>query len=196
RYAVARFVVRFARQVLVFIEIYKTANKKIKPPVIVIVEPDRARRPSRGDNPSLFRNVRESAIPVVVIQDAPSILRDVEIRKAVSIVIASRNTLAVPASRDSGLFGNIGKGSVAIVSVQGIPQRWVRIKKVTLPAIHQINVHPPIAVVVEERTSGSRRLRQIFLRRLPIDMCPGDVTHRGRDLFERVDRRWHSVRKA
>src|SRR5580704_8507938 len=82
-------------QVLGFIEVHEAADKQIQPSVIVVIEPDSARRPSRSGDPSLLGNVCKRAIAVVVIQNAPAILRHIEIGEAISVVIANRHSLPI-----------------------------------------------------------------------------------------------------
>src|SRR5208282_1457518 len=82
RDAVSDFVVGGAGQVLGFVEIDKAANKQIKAPVIVVIKPNGAGRPSRRGDAGLFGDVGESAISVVVIENASPVLGDVDVGRS------------------------------------------------------------------------------------------------------------------
>src|SRR5580692_5643100 len=156
RNAVSRLVVSGTGQVLGFVKLHKAADKQIQAPVIVIIEPDSARRPSRSGNPSLLGNVRKSAIAVVVIKNASAVLGHVDIRKAISVVIANGHSLPITPCRYPGFLCYIGECAIAIVAVESIPERRSRSKKVTLSAVDKINVQPAVIVVVEKSATRSR----------------------------------------
>ena len=109
-----------------------------------------------------------------MIEDAAPVLRDVEILKSVAIVVAHRNALPEPSGCDTGLLGHIGKCSVAIVLIQRVAQWLGRREKIALAAVHQIDVHPAVVVVVKERTACPSRLRQVFRVRVCVRMRPGN----------------------
>ena len=92
-----------------FGELHELADEQIEPAVVVVIEPDRAGGPSRRGHAGFFGHVGKSAVAVVVIENASAVLRYVQIRKAVAIVVADRDTLAVAAGRDSGLLGHVGE---------------------------------------------------------------------------------------
>ena len=84
-------------------------------------------------------------------------MRDVEVSKSVAVVVADGDTLSVSSCAYPSLLGDIGEGAIAIVAIQRISQRWIRIEEVALSAIDEIYIHPPVVVVVEEcaaRTGG------------------------------------------
>ena len=85
--------------------------------------------------PRLFRDISKGAVTVVVIEDALAVLSDVNVRKAIAIVIANRYALPVAPGRDSGFLGDIGEGSVTIVAVERIAQRWIGLEKSHLPLL-------------------------------------------------------------
>src|ERR1700685_1866269 len=156
RNAVPRLIVRSTRQVLGLIEIHEAADKQIQPPVIVVIEPDSARRPSWSGDPGLLGNVCKGAVPVVVIQNALAVLRHIEIGKTVTVVIANRHSLPITSSRHPSFFGDVAERAIAIVAVKSIADGLCRSKEVALSAVNKINIHPAVIVVVEKSATRSR----------------------------------------
>ena len=111
------FLARTTRFVQGLREIDKLADKQVEPPIVVIIEPHCARRPSRSRNPGSLRDISESAIAIVVIQNASAILRNVQVGKAIAIVVANRYTLAEPTACDSGFLRDIGKRAIAVIAI-------------------------------------------------------------------------------
>ena len=136
-------------------EIDEAANEKVEPAVVVVVEPYCARCPSRSGYSGLFGDVGEGAIAVVAIENAAAVLRDVEIGEAIGVVVADRDTHAVASTGHPGFFRHIGEGAVAVVVVEGIAERTGRREDVALPAVDQVDVHPSIVVVIEDRATGA-----------------------------------------
>src|SRR4051812_8105600 len=99
------------------VERYKLTDKQIELAVVVVVEPHGARRPAWRRNTGLLCDVGESAIAVVVIENAAPVLGNIKIWEAVAIVVADRYTLAVATSGNAGFLGDVGKSPVAIVPV-------------------------------------------------------------------------------
>jgi hypothetical protein len=65
--------------VLGLAEVDEATDEQIEPSIIVVVEPDRARCPAQSGHSCMLGDVGESAIAVVAIENAASILRDVQI---------------------------------------------------------------------------------------------------------------------
>ncbi len=175
RNAIPRFVVvSGAGKVLRFAEFDELADKQIEPPVIIVIEPQRARCPSGSRHASLFRNVGEGPVAVVVIQNASSILRDIHVRETVAVVVAYCNALPVSLARNSRLFCDISESPVAIIAIHRVPQRGIRIIKVTFAAIDEVDVHPSVIIVVQKRAACTGGFRQVFLGRFPGRVYPSD----------------------
>src|SRR5689334_19435306 len=100
------------------VERYELADKQIELAVVVVIKPYGARSPAWRCNTSLLRDVGESAIGIIVIENAAPVLGHVKIREAIAIVVADRYALAVATSGNTGLLGDVGKSPVAIVPVQ------------------------------------------------------------------------------
>ncbi len=73
------------------------------------------------------------AVAIVVIKNASAILSDVNIRETVAIEVANGHSLAVAAAGDASFFGYIAKSSIAIVLVERVTQRRIRIEEIALP---------------------------------------------------------------
>src|SRR5258708_39196088 len=59
------------------VELRKLANEKVQPPIVVVIEPHRARTPSWSRDAGLLRNIRESPVTIIMIEDAAAVLRHV-----------------------------------------------------------------------------------------------------------------------
>src|SRR5881394_3067725 len=68
--------------------------------------------------------------------------------------------------------------------VESIPKRSIRSKEIRWTAVDEINIHPTVLVVIEERTTGAYSLRQISIRRMSAIVNPGYAALTGRDFFE------------
>src|SRR6266566_4449369 len=170
--------------VLRFAGVAKTAYKEVEPAVIIVIKPDRTRSPTVRRHTGPLCDIREGAIAVVVVQNAALILGHIQIGPAITVVIANSYAHSIPTSGDAGLLGHVRESSVAIVLVQGVAQRRLRIVEVTLAAVHQVDVHPAIVVVVQERTARSGGFRQVVICRATVDMLPGDSAFCGRDFLK------------
>src|SRR5437773_547992 len=98
----------------------------------------------------LFADIGERAITIVVEQNASTVLSNIKIAKSVAVIIPDGDALAKATRRHTGLFRYVRERSVAIVSVERIAQRRIRSEKIALAAVHQVNVHPAVIVVIEK----------------------------------------------
>jgi len=74
-------------------------------------------------------HIVERAIAVIAIEGVPAeIVDDVQIRKAVAIVVAPYRAQAQSQLADPGLFGDIGEGTIPVVVVELIGQTVSRIE--------------------------------------------------------------------
>ena len=122
-----------------------------------------------------------------MIENAAAVLRDVHIGPAVGIVVPHSYTHAIASGGDAGLFGDLRECPVAIVAVEGIAEGWIRGEKIALAAVHQIDVHPAIVVVVQKGATRAGGLGQEVIRRTAVLMTPGESAgRRGHFLKERL----------
>ena len=77
-----------------------------------------------------------------------SVLGDVNIREAVAIVVAYSNPHSIAAAEDARCFCDVSEGAITIVAIEGITEGWARIVEVAVAAVHQVNVHPAVIVIV------------------------------------------------
>src|SRR2546425_3776872 len=112
---------------------HETRDKKIELAVVVVIEPDGARRPSRRCDAGFVRDVGKRAVAVIVIENVSSITGHVQINPAITIVITRRRAHAEGAARHSGFVGNVGERAVMIIVVKRIFQRRLRRKKIRWP---------------------------------------------------------------
>src|SRR4051794_5044478 len=136
--------------VFISVEVNKTADKEIEFAVPVVVKPDGSGSPPRCSDSSFGGYIRESAVAIIVVQNAAAILRDVEVRNAIAIIVTNGHAHSVATTRDARLFSDVGESSVAIIVIQCIAQRACWGIEVTWAAIDQVNVHPSVVVIIEE----------------------------------------------
>ena len=110
-----------------------------------------------------------------MVQNDPVVLGHKEIGPTVSIIISHCRPHPISAARDVSFFGYVGEGSVAVVLVKGIAHRWLRIEEIALPAVDEINVHPPIVVVIDECAPGTYGFGQVHLWRSAVAVHPRDA---------------------
>lgn len=178
-----------AELVLGFVEIHEAADEKVEAPVVVVVKPDSAGGPSWRCHTRFVRHVRKSVVAVVVIEDAAPVLRYVEVWEPVAVVIAGSQAHAIATTWRSGFFRYICECAVAIVSVQGISKGWIGIKEVAFAAVHEVNIHPTVVVVVDEGAARPCGFRQVHLWGPPVSVNPANAACRGRSFFEGIGRR-------
>ena len=74
---------------------------------MVIIDPRGAGAPTRVVHPGLDRNIGESTVTVVVIENVLSKVCDVEVLEAVVIVVTDSDSHSVAHVPNSGFFSNI-----------------------------------------------------------------------------------------
>src|SRR5258708_1618638 len=100
----------------------------------------------------LVRDVRECAIPVVVVQNVTAILRDIEIRESIVVVISPHAAEPITRTRNSSGLRDVLKRAIAIILVKSVPCSDTAIIKIT--AVHEINVR--VSVAIEVRYADAR----------------------------------------
>ena len=120
-----------------------------------------------------------------MIEDAARILRHVEIRPAVAIVVTDRDTHAVGIPRHASFLRHVRKCAVAVVAIECVAEWSRRFIEIARSAIRKVDVHPAVVVVVEERAARAYGLRQVHFRRLTTDVNPRYTAGRGRNFFKR-----------
>src|SRR5581483_6584094 len=135
-------------------------NVKIEPAVTVIIEEDCATVEERAQFGSghfrLIRDIGESPVPVIVVENIASVLGHKEIRIPVVIVIAPNAPHTVSSAGNSSFLCNVGKRPVAIVAVQRIAS--VNAAMVEVAAVDEIDILQAIAIKVGDADSGTENL--------------------------------------
>src|ERR1043166_1632816 len=158
--------------------IHEAADEKIEPAVVIEVEPDRARGPvplkDFGAQASLFADIGERAVAVVVIKNRVAVGGHEDIGEAVVVIVGDRYAHAESAAGYARGFGHVGERAVAIVLVERVANRLFRLEEIAWPAIDQVDVHPTVVVVVQECAAGAHRLRQVMLGRCGVVVDPAN----------------------
>src|SRR5258708_20389595 len=92
----------------------------------------------------LVRDVRECAIPVVVVQNVAAILRHIEIRESIVVVISPHAAEPITRTRNSSGLRDVLKRAIAIILVKSVPCSDTAIIKIT--AVHTINFRLSFAI--------------------------------------------------
>jgi hypothetical protein len=124
------------RLVQLLAEIDEASHEKVQTAVVVVIEPNSAGPPTGGGHARFLRHVREGAVAVVVVEEAAPVLRDVQIRKTASVVIANRDALSESAGGNPGFFCNVGEGSISVVFVKRVSQRRIGREEIAFAAVH------------------------------------------------------------
>src|SRR4029077_11432660 len=102
------------------VEVHEPADKKVKLPIVVIVEPHGAGGPSSGRKPGFTGHIGKGAVSIVAIEDEAVVLREEKVGKSVAVVIANCDAHPITAARDSGFLGHVGKGAIPIVAIERV----------------------------------------------------------------------------
>jgi hypothetical protein len=122
-----------------------------------------------------------------VVQGVFSVVGDVEVGKAIIVVIAYGHThavIAVTCVRETGFPGDVGEASIRILPVKTIPipgilpvkgLGWVH--RIGEPAaIDKKNVEQSVIVVIEQRHTTAHGLNQVLLRSRRVHMAKIQAT--------------------
>ena len=170
------------------VEIHEAADEQVKPTVVVVVEPDGARGPAGRGDTRFFSCVGKSSVAVIVVEDALTVLGQVNIREPVAVVVPDRHALAVAAACYPGRLRDIGERPVAVIPVKRVAERRLGVVEIAFSAVHEVDVEPAVVVVVEEGASGAGGLRQIHFRRAAVGVRPGNSAGGGWNDFKRRQR--------
>src|ERR1700723_288781 len=127
-----------ARDGMVGIVRHVIGDQEIKLAVAIVIEP-----PGRGGPVPFVANagfrsyVGESAVAIIVIEDAVAITGHINVRIAVIVIVAHRyakEKCAVAA--DAGCCRNVGERAIAIIAVESRLRRGWRVEKGRVSAIN------------------------------------------------------------
>ena len=186
-----RLSVERAEQILVGGPVDVSRDEQIELSVVVVVEPDGAGRPAGRREARLLRDIGERAVAVVAVQTRTAARSDEDVREPVVVVVPDGNAHPERSSPDAGPLGDVRERAVAVVLVERVFERLLRSIEVAGAAVDEVDVHPPVVVVIEERAARAQGFRQEARRRHRVLVDPADSARRGGNFFEerrRVER--------
>ena len=133
-------------------ELQIVGQVKIQQPVPVVVGESGAGPPAGIGDPRSPAHVLEGAVAQVSVEHIGTHVGDVDVHVAIVVVVSEGAPHAVGRIPDSGLVGDVEKGPVPPVSKQ--PVRAL--------AVDEIDVHPAVAIVVQNTAAGTHGLDQIL----------------------------------
>src|ERR1700751_4788374 len=169
----------------IFVELSKLTDEEIESPIVIVIEPDRARGPAPTRYARFFGDVSKCSIAVVAIENIAPPLRDVNVWKAIVVVVAPSYSPSIAAAGHTSLIGHVGKGSVTVIAIQRIEKRRLRRIKIRLAAVDQVNVQPAVVVVIEKGAPGSACLGQMLFGGFCRGVDPSNAALRWQNLLER-----------
>ena len=136
---------------MVHIEVNVARDKEIQLAVPVIIAKRSPGGPIAQRHPGLFGHIGKCAVMIVVVQPVFAIVGDINIWPAVVVVIADGHAKTPAVIGDARLGGYVSERPIMVV----MKQRRVRslalaVVSIVGRAVHQIDVEPPIVVVVNE----------------------------------------------
>ena len=142
------------------IESHVVGNEQIEVPIPVIVQKATTRTPAirRSGNASLFGDIRECAIAVVVIEHILSEIGNEKIVEAIVIVISNAACLTPSRTSESSLPGDIREGSIAIVMKQIAGGLTISSCGIQAGSVDEEDIEPAVIVVVKERHASAHFL--------------------------------------
>src|SRR5262249_22422587 len=144
--------------------VYEAANEEVEKTVVIEIEPYRAGGPMASKDAraqtGLLTYIGECTVPIVVIKNGPSVGSYEKIGKAIVVVVPGCHAHAECSPRHTGTGGHIRESAVTIVLIQCIPNGFGRFVEVAWTAVYQVDIHPPIVIVVEEGAPGTHGFRK------------------------------------
>src|SRR5216683_4604398 len=150
--------------------------------------------PTRVIDPRVHGDVRESTVTVVVVEDVVSEVCDVQVLKAVVIVVPDSDSHSVAHMPDSGFLSDVHELELSGLAqevteepVAGLPVRRRRklrftgiLSRVDHRALHHIDVQVAVIVVIEEGDTCSHNFGHVVLPRGTREMTelqPNSFSH-------------------
>ena len=138
-------------------------HQKVEVTVAIVVEPQgRSAQALIAFEPCLLRDFGKSAIAVVVKQAALPVAGNVQVGKAIVVVIAHRHPDAVHLEIESGGVRHVRERPVAVVAVK-LHRRALPFVPRPVHSVYQQDVQPAVIVIIEEGAARAQRFRQVFL---------------------------------
>ncbi len=152
------------------VELEVVGDEEIEAAVAVVIDEGAAGAPtiSGMKKSGLLRDIGEGAVAIVVIEDVLAPVGQKQIVEAVVIVVADGNGGGPSVASEAGFFGDVDKGTVAIVFVEAVGGS--RRRAFQTGAAEKKNVEPAIVVVVDKRAATADRFDDVgFFRFAAVD---------------------------
>ena len=139
----------------------EVAHKQILGSVVIEVEEHGGGVQTLAIEARRSGNIGEGAVTIIPIKNVTTVVSNEQVDPTVAIVICGGDADAEVAAGYAGFDSDIGKSAVAVVAIESVAQRRDGFEKIGRAAIDEIEVHPPIVVVVENRDTGPHGFRQV-----------------------------------
>src|SRR5450631_2904434 len=100
------------------IPLHIASYKKIKIPIVVVVEKSSRCGPPSCFNASFLCNIGERPVAVVMVEDILPVTCNIDIGIAIVVIVSNsyaHAVVAIPGLGQSCSFGNVGKGSILVL---------------------------------------------------------------------------------
>src|SRR5271157_3016947 len=146
-------------------------DQEIDKTIIVVVEPSSRNCPGLTKirdvtaNACFSGHVSECTVAIIVKELVSIHTSNVQIYKAIVVVVSGGHTHGIADSLQPRLFSNIGKSTIAVIPIKAVVIVRTRfLERGNARAIREENVEQPIVVVVKHRNSPGHGLDGISLR--------------------------------
>ena len=99
--------------------------------------------------------IGESAVVIVLVENALAVRGYEEVRPAVTVIVRDSHAHSEISSADTSFLRYVSEGAVAIVVVERAAHGLRRFPKVAGAAIDKIDIHPAVIIVVKEGAARS-----------------------------------------
>src|SRR5207245_11013707 len=103
---------------------------------------------------------------------------------SIAVVIPDGDAHAVCISWYPRFKRHVGIGAITIVAVKSIAQELLRLEEIARSAVHEVDVHPSVVVVVQERAAGTHGFGKMRHWRTSAHVRPRKSGHSSRNFFE------------
>src|ERR1051325_3844269 len=117
---------------------------------MVVIEPGRAGRPPRPSRAGPSRHIRESPVALVAIKDIAPVARHIQVLPTIAVIIPGGHAHPESSASDPGLLRHVRKSAVVIITIERVPERFRGRIKIRWATVDEVDVHPPVVVIIEE----------------------------------------------
>ncbi len=137
---------------VVEVEVDVVRDEEVDEAVVVVVAEGSAGGPSVIDaKASGLRDVGEGAVTVIAVKNDATETGDEEVGPSVVIVIADGDAHGPAGETYAGFVGDVGKGAVAIVVVEGAARLCAGERHINVGRVGEVDVWPAVTIVVDKR---------------------------------------------